>query len=397
MFDTRVRRHPVQTFEFWFVVLTSFVVVTVWKLDLFSFAQPVPVLQLDEEPMPPPPGGGNAALLATDEAAPHQSVEMEADVGPIMSPIARQLADPIQVAAALDNPAVVGSGPPSVLRHSPVPVESENPIATASAQMIVPEKPHLESVPAAAPRQEKKPAENQAGKVASANEEIHLEEVDRLVRRGEEVAAQRMMSEWYWRRPETRPQLMDRLNVLARRIYFRPEIHYTDPYVVRFGDTLGKIASQYQVTPEYLMRLNRLSSEALTTAQNLKVIQGPFGAIVNIGNQQMTVHAQGYFVASFPVQFDPASPLPQGVLHVTRKHSGIARNLASPANSTMGVRVLELNNEQETLSGCTIYGANIPREDGRMAGRKGGLQLGIREADAVYDLLIIGSQVIIQP
>lgn len=388
MFDIRHRRHPVQTFQFWFVVLTSFVGVAVWKLDLLSFPRPLPEM-VEEEPMPPPPGGEATAALdafADPEAAPApaENVEQVSESGPAMSPIARQLADQTDsseadysILAAQRDAAPVAE---EVSRPDPQPgLVTAPPVVTASAELT----PQTRANPV---RSRQKPPE------------LDLAEVDQLVHQGEEVAAQRLMSGWYWKNPESRPQIMDRLNVLARRIYFQGDIHYMDPYAVQFGDRLEKVAAAWRVTPEYLLRLNRLSSPSLKVGQVLKVIQGPFGAVVNLGQQEMTVHAQGYFVARFGVAVQNDINLPLGKFRVVEKLRAGSSPVKTVSGSSPGNLVSStcIRLRDESGADFWIHGGGGLNSVATST-NPGELQLGDRELEALFDLLLIDSEVLIQP
>jgi len=388
MFETRTRRHPVQTFQFWFVVLTSFVGMTIWKLDLLTLPRAIPEM-VQDEPMPPPPGE-EEAIASTDLdplPAPVQPVELASESGPVMSPIARQLAEHTANAHAPDESTredqemmtVSGS---ETLPREPAHDPSAAPIMTASAESA--DTPVASTV-SRPPKQDV----------------IDLARVDLLVQQGEEVAAQRLMSEWYWKMPACRPQLMDRLNVLARRIFFQNEIHYMDPHVVQFGNRLENIAETCRVTPEYLQRLNRLESTTLKVGQVLKVIQGPFSAVVDLSDREMTLHAQGYFVARFAVGSGDEQAVPQGTFHITEKQrslnaAGKPVTPASGMSSSLAGSWMRLMDATGALPPFEIRAVPDLSRPGRIDG-PAGLLLRDRELEAVFDLLLIGSDVVIQP
>lgn len=399
MFDTSIRRHPVQTFQFWFVVLTCFVTVTAWKLDLFSFSFPqAPLTVLTEEPMPPPPSlGAVEELAALGSAAPRQSEEMNSESMPALQEVTRQLVDVDETASveSTANQSVAGgpTGDAPVVRtagieqlgHSDAAVvqasaqqESQLPIV---AKATVPEIPVSKVSPRVA---------------------INFAEVDRLMAAGQDVAAHRLLSEWYWKYPESRSQLWERINMLASRIYFMPDIHYLDPYQVQFGERLENVAAGYHVTSEYLVKLNRLHTPSIRAGQALKVIQGPFSAVVDVSDLEMTIHAQGYFVARFKVGFGTDQSIPHGTFRVTDKvldpdYSG-PQGIISHTNAAnpLGSRWLTINDEHHSLQGYGLHGATAPELIGKIEGA-GCLRLQPREIEAVYDLLTVGSELIIHP
>ncbi|MEZ6066893.1 MAG: hypothetical protein R3B90_14585 [Planctomycetaceae bacterium] len=77
---------------------------------------------------------------------------------------------------------------------------------------------------------------------AQAPPQIDWAEIDRLINAGRDVEAHRQLSSLYWEHPELRPKLKERIEQTSQRIYFQPQTHYLDPYVVQPGDVLQGIA-----------------------------------------------------------------------------------------------------------------------------------------------------------
>ncbi|WP_437221725.1 LysM peptidoglycan-binding domain-containing protein [Planctomicrobium sp. SH661] len=377
MFENSHRRHPVQTFQFWFVVLTSFVVVTAWKLDFFSFPRaPLPVIV--DEPMPPPP---QEELATTDPAPVQREAEIASEI-PALEAVPRELAAAPESAPVQAESPSCESAPAVVRTAGMVSSETTSAVVQASA-----ESHDLQDRPALL----RKPIE-----------EINLDAVDQLIHSGDDVAALRMLSGWYWKVPAARSRCIDRLNLLSRRIFFQPDTHYMQPHSVQFGDTPGSVAARYGLTEEYLMKLNRLTSPTLKVGQVLKVIQGPFSVIVDVSDCEMTIHSQGYFIARFKVGFGADASIPEGTFQVTEKRTdpqypGPAGLIPShdPANP-IGPRLLVINDVQKSLPMFGVHGTSEPGLIGQVAG-SGWIRLNQREADAIYDLLTIGSELIIQP
>jgi len=68
-------------------------------------------------------------------------------------------------------------------------------------------------------------------------------------------------------------------------VIFSPQRFIGDPwggvYVVRPGDRLGKIAMEYSTTWQLLSRINGLDPKALRAGATIKIVRGPFFAVVN--------------------------------------------------------------------------------------------------------------------
>lgn len=110
--------------------------------------------------------------------------------------------------------------------------------------------------------------------------------------------------------PASEQQLRNRLHELAERIFFSPVIIKGVPGVdrhrVRSGEYLQKLGKQYKVPHELLMAINKISDpRRLRAGQEIKVINGPFHAVVDRDSFELSIfleHDGGqHFVCSFPV------------------------------------------------------------------------------------------------
>lgn len=390
MFDSRVRRHPVQTFQFWFVVLTCFVGATAWKLDLFRYSgPPAPIAVVTEEPMPPPPSSEEEPSAARAESTPapvtpapsvvSETEEAAPSAVPEVLFTGTIEAAPLQVESDL-------SAPPEQMESGILQTAALQKDQLASSGVVT---AHLQAtLPEATP--ERKQERVNSAALSSVEVLATIEDADELLQAGEDIKAHRLLSETYWKARGARPQLMSRLNLLAHRIYFSPDIHYLAPYEVRFGDRLESLAGQHEVSGEYLTRLNRLDGSPLKVGQSLKVIQGPFSAVVDPDEYVMTIHSQGYFVVAVPIGFGGDQPIPVGTFRVKKSTS-------SPAGlAAASVRGLTIENFNGSIQGYRLQPTSEQSLLGTVAGR-GGLRMGSREFELVYDLLTENSELIINP
>jgi len=104
---------------------------------------------------------------------------------------------------------------------------------------------------------------------------------------------------------------------LADATLFSPAITPRDPfvstYVVKPGDSLAKIAKQYDVTDDLLVRVNNIADKNLIrVGQRLKVLHGPFHAVINLDTFDMDVFLQKTFVRHFNVGLGENNSTPSG-------------------------------------------------------------------------------------
>ncbi|MCC7419784.1 MAG: L,D-transpeptidase family protein [Planctomycetaceae bacterium] len=232
-------------------------------------------------------------------------------------------------------------------------------------------------------------------KRATASNDPRIGEIDQLLV-SDRLAAHKEMSKIYWKEPDLRAELQERIDANARVIYFSPQPHYMDPYVVNSGDQLQKIARQYQVPWEYLVRLNKIDPKRIRPNQRLKVIKGPFAALVDLSDFELIVHAHGYYVKRYQVGIGKDGSTPTGKFTVKTKlknptyygPNGVVLDADDPSNP-LGERWIDLGDSYG------IHGTIEPNSIGKAASR-GCIRLAAEDVEEVYDLLSEGSEVIIR-
>jgi len=181
----------------------------------------------------------------------------------------------------------------------------------------------------------------------------------------------------------------DRLGALNRRLIFSPEVVADDPfsrrYVVGPGDQLGGIARKQSLAVDwrFIMRVNRMvSARSLRVGQRLKLVTGPFHAVVDKSDFRLDLYlgsgANRVFVASFPVGLGEFDQTPVGRFRVrprsklinpqwTHPHTGRRFSSDDPANP-IGERWIGLAGDDEAtrdLLGYGIHGTIEPESIGR--------------------------------
>jgi lipoprotein-anchoring transpeptidase ErfK/SrfK len=248
------------------------------------------------------------------------------------------------------------------------------------------------AVPATRPNGEQAPAQA----AASGESAFDLAAIDRMIEAGDDVAAHRELSKQYWNHPETRSAIQSRIDKTARSIYFAPLPHYMDPYVIQPGDQLRTIAKQYSVPWEYLAKLNQLDPRRIRSGQKLKVLKGPFSAVVDLGAFELTVHAHGYYVRRYLVGIGEDGRSPVGRFTVLNKvvdpqyTDPNGRVIASDdPNNPLGERWIDIGD------GFGIHGTIDPESIGKAESR-GCVRMHNSDVEELFDLLEIGSEVLIR-
>jgi lipoprotein-anchoring transpeptidase ErfK/SrfK len=217
--------------------------------------------------------------------------------------------------------------------------------------------------------------------------------------RGDFVEVYEALSAWYGEQrlaADEARQLTELLDQVAGTVVYSTE-HYLEPaYRVRPGDTLDQIAETYNVTPQLLAKINAIRDPlSLAPGAELKVVRGPFDATVDLDRLELTLNLQGRYAGRFMIGLGSDCPQLEGDYAVREKmigptYYGREGTIASedPANP-LGKRWIGLDNR------VGIHGTNDPRNVGAAAGR-GAICLGDGDVEDVFDILTIGSRVVIR-
>jgi hypothetical protein len=106
---------------------------------------------------------------------------------------------------------------------------------------------------------------------------------------------------------EQHADLVDLLDALSAQVIYSPRHLALPPYTIAASDTVEGLALTHQVTPELLTAINGLW-KPLTPGSQIKVLPGPFRAVVSLSRYELTVFLGDLYAGRFPVSFgtDPS-------------------------------------------------------------------------------------------
>ena len=226
-----------------------------------------------------------------------------------------------------------------------------------------------------------------------------LTRVDELLANGgpqEIIAAHKELSKLYWDHPEWRDALQTRIDRTSQTIYFQPQPHFMKAYEVQTGDNLGEIAKLYSVPWSYLADLNQTDPRRIRPGQRLKVIKGPFGAVVDLNRSELTIEHHGFVVKRYRVGIGKDHSTPVGEFTVQNK-------LENPTYYGPNGLVIDQNDPKNPLGeywidlgdSYGIHGTIDPNSIGH-AESAGCVRLGDESIREVFAFLSVGSKVIIR-
>lgn len=195
-------------------------------------------------------------------------------------------------------------------------------------------------------------------------------------------------------RGEQREQLLELLDPLAGKVIYSSEHLLESPHIVRRGETLSEIADQYEVPWQLLQKINEVRDpEYPIPASALKVIRGPFHAVVDLSTNEITLKVQRMYAGRFPISVgrDP-EPLAgeYQVREKTENHPYYAADgemiAGDDPNNPYGRHWINLGRE------VAIHGSSLTNENTDL----GSISLSPKDADDIFSILSVGSKVTIR-
>lgn len=202
-------------------------------------------------------------------------------------------------AAVPPTPVAPAATPPAVPAAPPV-----------AAQPLAEDNRYGESAPASATPM------NATEKVGVSSFAEGWPVIQAALERGELARAHLLLSQWY-EDPSLTPaesqQVDTLLSQLAGTVVYSTQHELEPAYVVQPGETLESIAQKYNVPWQLLAKINGIPApNQVQPGQPLKVVRGPFSAVVELGRQQLTLMLDGRYAGKFPISVAPGASLPEG-------------------------------------------------------------------------------------
>lgn len=222
--------------------------------------------------------------------------------------------------------------------------------------------------------------------------------------RGELAQALLLLSDWYGDpslTPDETKEVETLLGQLAGSvIYEGPPAHRLEqPYIVQAGETLDAIAEKYSVPTALLAKINGIANPAtLEAGRELKVLRGPFSAIVDLSERKMTLMLDRRYAGQFALELDPAVTIEEGQWKVDQKLLSPAAGglYGQPAGATGEDRSLLLANlAAPAVPAVVVRG---PGQNDPVAAASAGRTVRLKgtEVNDVYDILSVGSRVTVR-
>ena len=168
--------------------------------------------------------------------------------------------------------------------------------AVGDNQPVAMPSPNAPPMPAAQPPARAAPSAAFASAWADAHDKLAA---------GRYAEALAVLSVWYDDQSlclEESQQLDTLLGQLAGTVIYSQQDLLLAPHIVAAGDTLQPIAASLSVPWQLLAKINGIDDPAkLLPGEHLKVVRGPFDAVVSVSRRRVSLQVAGNYAGSFPV------------------------------------------------------------------------------------------------
>lgn len=148
---------------------------------------------------------------------------------------------------------------------------------------------------------------NPTADTANLNFQDLFPHVDQMANDGKFRDALRLLSRYYRSTELNGPQrqrLIGYLDGFSGKVIFSAEHHLHQPYTVS-NESLAEIANRLNVTPQLIFNTNRATignNSSAPPGTELKIIQGPFNAEIDMQRKVMTLFLDDLYAGRYPVK-----------------------------------------------------------------------------------------------
>jgi lipoprotein-anchoring transpeptidase ErfK/SrfK len=210
---------------------------------------------------------------------------------------------------------------------------------------------------------------------------------------------------------------MSLISQINQTVIFSPQPFANDPYggeyLVKPGDSLAKIAADYSTTWGLLARINRIEPRRLRAGATIKIIRGPFFAVVRKAAFTLDVYLGALpggkgsmYVTSFPVGLGRDNSTPTGLwaieTHAKLQHptyyppEGGTPIEADDPNNPLGGYWIGLTGVQGQAVGQQSYGMHGTNDQASIGHQSslGCIRLNSADIPLLFDMMVGGKSMV---
>ena len=346
----------------------------------------VPAVALPAADAPQNPTPANTLPIGSTDPATAGGLAPQSatPAGPVTSPAS----PPAAQQNSLRSPASAAPAPVETDRYG-LPISSPSQPAPVASPLASPVSSPIQSTPPAA-----------TSATAGATFAASWPAIQASLDRGDLKQAHQLLSKWHGDEslaPAESEKVETLLGQLAGTVIYSPEHQLEPARVVKPGETLDSIAKEYNVPTALLAKINSIASpDQLRPGQPLKVVRGPFTAIVDLHRSELTLEVDGRYAGTFAVAVPPGVNVTEGQWTVDQKLGGARPVTAAAYTSTPAAADRTIVLRSAANPGGAPGGPILTIASGAAAPGASALRVAPQDAEDLSDILSIGSRVTVR-
>ena len=135
-------------------------------------------------------------------------------------------------------------------------------------------------------------------------------------------------------------ELLTWLDALAAKVLYSTEHHLFEAYIVESTDTLSSIATAHGITEDLLYNINQTrfgNDGKLFAGLELKVIQGPVHAEMDVTGKTLTLFSGEAYAGRFELNFSPTTSFAAGSYTVLTRTNGLTSGDSATSGYSIGL------------------------------------------------------------
>ncbi|MFO0790405.1 MAG: LysM peptidoglycan-binding domain-containing protein [Pirellulales bacterium] len=212
--------------------------------------------------------------------------------------------------------------------------------------------------------------------------------------------AHQLLTKWHNNEtltPEESQKVEGLLGQLAGTVIYSNEHRLEPARIVKPGESLEAIAKEYNVPWQLLAKINSIAApDQVRPGQELKVVRGPFTAVLDVRRNELTLEVDGRYAGTFPVTIPPGAPVADGQWVVENKQDRVAPPTAAvTAGTTEATRAIILRSASASgpQAPTLVIASGVASAPNAGAAT---IQVGPQDAEDLSDILSIGSRVVVR-
>jgi LysM repeat protein len=212
--------------------------------------------------------------------------------------------------------------------------------------------------------------------------------------------AHQLLSKWHGNEslsPTDTEKVETLLSQLAGTVIYSTEHQLEPARVVKLGETLESISKEYNVPPQLLGKINGIASpDQLKPGQQLKVVRGPFSAVIDVRHNELTLMVDDRYAGKFQITLPQGTTLVDGQWVVDQKLPGPAAPSAYGAPPASADRSIVL---RSATPAATVAPTLVIASGSAPAGAAAGpptVRVSPQDAEEISDILSVGSRVVVR-